>query len=211
MGGGGFHPQSLSILTAKYRDKRAFALGVHDSSANLGEVIGPLGAWALAQLRRLAHGAANLGDTRSCNRISLCVFGRRGRSRGKAAQGLWPVIVGRRAWKQDRVRPGCGFDFARHGANGSRRVFAAVSFIRAKTFRGNHRRLYVDFVSVCRCRAGSSRLDFRSIRSQAIDRRLFFFERGDDPRHSLSGFRRDTSVGPWGVGRLYSGRSDPLS
>jgi MFS transporter, FSR family, fosmidomycin resistance protein len=43
MGGGGFHPQSLSILTAKYRDKRAFALGVHDSSANLGEVIGPLG------------------------------------------------------------------------------------------------------------------------------------------------------------------------
>jgi FSR family fosmidomycin resistance protein-like MFS transporter len=43
MGGGGFHPQSLSILTARYREKRAFALGVHDSSANLGEVIGPLG------------------------------------------------------------------------------------------------------------------------------------------------------------------------
>lgn len=41
-GGGGFHPQSLAILSAKYRDKRAFALGVHDSSANLGEVIGPL-------------------------------------------------------------------------------------------------------------------------------------------------------------------------
>lgn len=43
MGGGGFHPQSLSILTARYRDRRAFAFGVHDSSANLGEVIGPLG------------------------------------------------------------------------------------------------------------------------------------------------------------------------
>ncbi len=43
IGGGGFHPQSLSILTARYRDRRAFALGVHDSSANLGEVIGPLG------------------------------------------------------------------------------------------------------------------------------------------------------------------------
>lgn len=43
IGGGGFHPQSLSILTARYREKRAFALGVHDSSANLGEVIGPLG------------------------------------------------------------------------------------------------------------------------------------------------------------------------
>jgi MFS family permease len=43
VGGGGFHPQSLSILTARYRDRRAFALGVHDSSANLGEVIGPLG------------------------------------------------------------------------------------------------------------------------------------------------------------------------
>jgi MFS family permease len=42
LGGGGFHPQSLAILTAKYRDKRAFALGVHDSSANLGEVVGPL-------------------------------------------------------------------------------------------------------------------------------------------------------------------------
>jgi MFS family permease len=43
MGGGGFHPQSLSILTARYRERRAFAFGVHDSSANLGEVIGPLG------------------------------------------------------------------------------------------------------------------------------------------------------------------------
>ena len=41
-GSGGFHPQSLAILSAAYRDKRAFALGVHDSSANLGEVIGPL-------------------------------------------------------------------------------------------------------------------------------------------------------------------------
>jgi MFS family permease len=41
-GSGGFHPQSLAILSAAYRDKRAFVLGVHDSSANLGEVIGPL-------------------------------------------------------------------------------------------------------------------------------------------------------------------------
>jgi MFS family permease len=41
-GGGGFHPQSLAILSAKYRNRRAFALGVHDSSANLGEVVGPL-------------------------------------------------------------------------------------------------------------------------------------------------------------------------
>jgi MFS family permease len=41
-GGGGFHPQSLAILSSAYREKRAFALGVHDSSANLGEVIGPL-------------------------------------------------------------------------------------------------------------------------------------------------------------------------
>jgi MFS family permease len=32
----------LMILSARYRDKRAFALGVHDSSANLGEVLGPL-------------------------------------------------------------------------------------------------------------------------------------------------------------------------
>lgn len=42
LGGGWFHPQSLAILSAKYREKKAFALGVHDSSANLGEVIGPL-------------------------------------------------------------------------------------------------------------------------------------------------------------------------
>ena len=41
-GSGGFHPQSLAILSATYREKRAFAVGVHDSSGNLGEVIGPL-------------------------------------------------------------------------------------------------------------------------------------------------------------------------
>lgn len=41
-GGGWFHPQSLAILSARYREHKAFALGVHDSSANLGEVIGPL-------------------------------------------------------------------------------------------------------------------------------------------------------------------------
>ena len=41
-GGGGFHPQSLAILSAKYREQKAFALGIQDSSANLGEVIGPL-------------------------------------------------------------------------------------------------------------------------------------------------------------------------
>ena len=41
-GGGWFHPQSLAILSARYRERKAFVLGVHDSSANLGEVIGPL-------------------------------------------------------------------------------------------------------------------------------------------------------------------------
>lgn len=41
-GGGGFHPQSLAILSSTYREKRAFAVGVHDSSGNLGEVVGPL-------------------------------------------------------------------------------------------------------------------------------------------------------------------------
>lgn len=41
-GGGWFHPQSLAILSARYREQKAFALGIHDSSANLGEVIGPL-------------------------------------------------------------------------------------------------------------------------------------------------------------------------
>jgi FSR family fosmidomycin resistance protein-like MFS transporter len=41
-GGGWFHPQSLAILSERYRNQKAFALGIHDSSANLGEVIGPL-------------------------------------------------------------------------------------------------------------------------------------------------------------------------
>ena len=41
-GGGGFHPQSLAIISARYHEKRAFAVGVHDSSGNLGEVVGPL-------------------------------------------------------------------------------------------------------------------------------------------------------------------------
>ncbi len=48
-GGGWFHPQSLAILSAKYRERKAFALGVHDSSANLGEVIGPLALGFLLQ------------------------------------------------------------------------------------------------------------------------------------------------------------------
>lgn len=42
LGSGWFHPQSLAILSTQYREQKAFALGVHDSSANLGEVIGPL-------------------------------------------------------------------------------------------------------------------------------------------------------------------------
>jgi MFS family permease len=42
VGAGGFHPQSLSILSSAYREKRALALGVHDSSGNLGEILGPL-------------------------------------------------------------------------------------------------------------------------------------------------------------------------
>ncbi|MFQ5850421.1 MAG: MFS transporter [Candidatus Binatia bacterium] len=41
-GAGGFHPQSLSILSAAYHDRRALALGVHDSSGNLGEILAPL-------------------------------------------------------------------------------------------------------------------------------------------------------------------------
>lgn len=42
VGAGSFHPQSLTILSAAYRERRAFALGVHDSSGNLGEVVAPL-------------------------------------------------------------------------------------------------------------------------------------------------------------------------
>lgn len=41
VGAGGFHPQSLSILSARYPDHRGLALGVHDSTGNLGEILGP--------------------------------------------------------------------------------------------------------------------------------------------------------------------------
>lgn len=42
IGAGGFHPQSLGILSSAYHDRRAFALGVHDSGGNLGEILAPL-------------------------------------------------------------------------------------------------------------------------------------------------------------------------
>ncbi len=47
MGEGGFHPQSLSILSARYPDRRALALGIHDSSGSLGAILGSLALGAL--------------------------------------------------------------------------------------------------------------------------------------------------------------------
>ncbi len=47
LGTGSFHPQSIAILSSAYRERRAFALGIHDSAANLGEVIAPLTIGAL--------------------------------------------------------------------------------------------------------------------------------------------------------------------
>jgi MFS transporter, FSR family, fosmidomycin resistance protein len=47
LGSGSFHPQSIAILSSAYRERRAFALGIHDSAANLGEVIAPLTIGAL--------------------------------------------------------------------------------------------------------------------------------------------------------------------
>ena len=47
IGAGSFHPQSIAILSSAYRERRAFALGIHDSAANLGEVIAPLTIGAL--------------------------------------------------------------------------------------------------------------------------------------------------------------------
>ena len=47
LGTGSFHPQSIAILSSAYRERRAFALGVHDSAANLGEIIAPLTIGAL--------------------------------------------------------------------------------------------------------------------------------------------------------------------
>lgn len=42
IGAGAFHPQSLAILSSAYSDRRALALGFHDSSGSLGEVLAPL-------------------------------------------------------------------------------------------------------------------------------------------------------------------------
>src|ERR1043166_2877933 len=47
IGAGSFYPQSIAILSSAYRPRRAFALGIHDSAANLGEVIAPLTIGAL--------------------------------------------------------------------------------------------------------------------------------------------------------------------
>ena len=47
LGTGSFHPQSIAILSSAYRERRAFALGIHDSAANLGEIIAPLTIGAL--------------------------------------------------------------------------------------------------------------------------------------------------------------------
>lgn len=47
LGSGSFHPQSIAILSSAYRERRALALGIHDSAANLGEVIAPLTIGAL--------------------------------------------------------------------------------------------------------------------------------------------------------------------
>lgn len=47
IGAGSFHPQSLTILSAAYRERRALALGVHDSSGSFGEVVAPLTIGAL--------------------------------------------------------------------------------------------------------------------------------------------------------------------
>lgn len=47
IGTGSFHPQSIAILSSSYRERRAFALGIHDSAANLGEIVAPLTIGAL--------------------------------------------------------------------------------------------------------------------------------------------------------------------
>ena len=47
LGSGSFHPQSIAILSSAYQKRRALALGVHDSAANLGEVVAPLTIGAL--------------------------------------------------------------------------------------------------------------------------------------------------------------------
>ncbi|HEX9443874.1 MAG TPA: MFS transporter [Candidatus Binatia bacterium] len=47
LGTGGFHPQSIAILSSAYRERRGFALGIHDSAANLGEIVAPLTIGAL--------------------------------------------------------------------------------------------------------------------------------------------------------------------
>ncbi len=100
MGAGGFHPQSLAILSSAYPDRRALAFGVHDSSGNLGEVLAPLTIgtlltfmdwrstlqiWAIPALAVGIYYALFCAET---NAMPI--------SRGRLKQSLWKDLLGNR-------------------------------------------------------------------------------------------------------------------
>ena len=183
-GGGGFHPQSLAILSAAYREKRAFALGVHDSSANLGEVIGPLALgllitfvdWRTALLIWAIPGLA-IG-------LLYALFGAEDSvavpQRRDYRRALWEDVL----QEQNRLQSSSGFHISRHGANGAERVPAALFVVAPKTIRRRCRGVYIVTLFFRRHSAGLRRLDIRSFRPQNPDRSLLVLERSCHRCHS---------------------------
>ena len=163
LGGGGFHPQSIAILSARYRDKRAFALGVHDSSANLGEVLGPLSIGLLLSIFDWRTTLQIWAIPGLAVGLLYALFGGEGDvtvARGRDyRRALWEDVV-----KNKTVRPRSCLDSPRHGPNRSGGVFAAVFVIALKAHGRSSRRLYVYPISFCRCGAGIGRLAFGSFR-----------------------------------------------
>ena len=202
-GGGGFHPQSLAILSAAYREKRAFALGVHDSSANLGEVIGPLALgllitfvdWRTA-LQIWAIPGLAIG-------LLYALFGGEECVAAPAAAGLSPRSLGRCAQEQNRLQSSGGFDIARHGANRAERVSAALFIVALKALRRHRRGVYVVTLFFRWRGAGLSRLDCRSLRPQEHDRCVLGLERRCHRCHSLPRLRSALA----GSARALSARS----
>lgn len=101
VGAGSFHPQSLTILAAAYRDRRALALGVHDSSGNLGEVVAPLTIGALLtyidwrstlQIWAIPGLAVGLFYALLCSEITAAPS-----SRAQFKRSLWEDVITNRA------------------------------------------------------------------------------------------------------------------
>lgn len=102
VGAGSFHPQSLTILSTAYRERRALALGVHDSSGSFGEVIAPLTIGTLLtfidwrstlQIWAVPGVAVGLLYALFCSEIGTTVSS----SRATFKRALWHDVITNRA------------------------------------------------------------------------------------------------------------------